>query len=94
MDKSIAGGQEFESPGFDPTPQGLPSTLRRPWDEALRKVQVAENNTAHIFALGYAMGMLTGWLRAGLINLATYEALSTTPLLGKDWSQQPKVGQP
>ncbi|SDT94017.1 hypothetical protein [Pseudomonas yamanorum] len=94
MDKSIPGGQEFEIPGFDPPPPGLPSTLRRPWDEALRKFQGAENNMAHTFALGYAMGMATGWLRAGLINLATYEELSTTPLLGKDWGQQPQVAQP
>lgn len=82
MDKSIAGSQEFESPGFDPAPQGLTPALQLAWDEALRSVQRAENHTAQTFALGYAMGVAGGWLRAGLIDSPTYDALTASPVLG------------
>lgn len=56
--------------------------LQLAWEEALRAVLRAENNTAHTFALGYAMGVAGGWLRAGLIDSPTYDALTASPVLG------------
>lgn len=86
MSNDLAGSHEHESPGFDPTPQGLAPALQQAWDEALRSVQRAENQTAHTFALGYAMGVAGGWLRGGLIDSPTYDVLSASPVLGDSGS--------
>lgn len=65
MDKSIAGGQEYESPGFDPAAQndGLPTgTLRKAWAEELRALE--QSDSLHVLAHG--AGRTGGWL-AGLV---------------------------
>ncbi|RTY73536.1 hypothetical protein [Pseudomonas veronii] len=87
MSSDLAGSYEHVSPGFDPAPQGLTPALQLAWDEALRRVQCAENNTAHTFALGYAMGMAGGWLRAGLIDSPTNDALCAEPALGDPYER-------
>ncbi len=82
MSNDLAGSHEHESPGFDPTPQGLAPALHQAWDEALRSVQRAENHTTHTFAMGVA----GGWLRGGLIDSPTYDVLSASPVLGDSGS--------
>jgi hypothetical protein len=89
MDKSIAGSQEYESPGLDPTPQGLPTTqLQDDWRDILHRL-----NTTHEadiwLASEYAMAWTNALLRAHVIDMPTYETLSDARVQARDaaWSR-------
>lgn len=89
MDKSIAGSQQLESPGFDPAPRGLPTAqLQDDWRDILHRL-----NTTHEadiwLASEYGMAWTNALLRAHVIDMATYETLNDAREQARDaaWSR-------
>lgn len=75
-DKSIAGSQEYESPGFDPTPQGLPTAaLRDAWAAQLRDIEQASSWEVLAGHFYHSAGWLEALVQVRVIDPAASDAL-------------------
>lgn len=75
MDKSIAGSQEYESPGFDPT-QALPTAvLRDAFAGQLHDIEQASSWDTLAGKFYHTTGWLEALMLARVIDPVTYDAL-------------------
>lgn len=78
MDKSLAGSQEYESPGFDPAAQngGLPTgSLREAWADELHALEQSDSLSVLAHGAGRTGGWLAALVAAQVITWPTYKTL-------------------
>jgi hypothetical protein len=92
-DSGIARRREWETPGFDPTAQGLPTaSLRDAWSEVLSNVICAGSSLARERALGCAHGWTDALLKAQVISLENYKAMRAAAEFAYTQAEQRPTG--
>jgi len=77
MSNDLAGSHEYESPGFDPAPQGLPTAAQRDgWAWFLAAIEYAETPAMVARHVAQATGYSLGLRDAGVINVEHWRALT------------------
>ncbi|OOG83204.1 hypothetical protein B0E42_20425 [Pseudomonas sp. A25(2017)] len=93
MSNDLAGDQRSVSPGFDPNPEGLPTShLQDDWADILTRIRTtyaADLERASEYALAWSNALL----RAQVIDLATYQALNDARVQSRDEAEARFTGK-